>query len=328
MPFRILATARSFAKSDGPHHEYLRQHDCLIDNRAGEHPLKAAELAAIVPGYEGAILGLDECDASVIAQADKLRVISRYGVCVDQVDLRAAAEHGIAVTNTPGANKIAVAELAIGLLFSLARNIPTVAAAAKAGAWKRAAGWELTGKTLGVVGFGEIGREVAARARALGMSVMVFDPYSRGEIHGVQQVDLYTLLESSHAVTLHCALTPETQHLINADRIARMRHGAYLINTARGGLVDETALHEALVSGQLGGAAADVFQQDPPTGSPLLALDNFIPTPHLGATTKESVQRMSMMAAENLVAVLNGEPCPFVVNAAQLAARQAPADRE
>jgi D-3-phosphoglycerate dehydrogenase len=318
MIFNILVTARSFANTPGEHHEYLRQHGCQLDLRAPSHPYSADQLAEIIPGHDGVILGLDACDASVIARADKLLVISRYGVGVDAVDLEAAAHHGVAVTNTPGANTIAVAELTIGLLFSLARQIPLVAGAARQNIWKRPTGWEITGKTLGIIGYGSIGREVARRALGLGMTVLVHDPFWKGEASPVESVDLEMLLARADVVTLHSALSPETTNLINADRIACMKNGAYLINTARGELVDEDALLSALTSGKLGGAAADAFRQEPPEGSPLLALDNFIAMPHLGATTRESVHRMSMMAAHNLVAVLNGEPCEYVVNRALL----------
>ncbi|MCC7446310.1 MAG: phosphoglycerate dehydrogenase [Anaerolineae bacterium] len=318
MTFRVVATARSFCNTDGPHHDYLRENGCAVDRRAQEHPLTSHELRALLPGYDGAILGLDICDAAAIEAAVNLRVISRYGAGVDQVDLDAATQHGIAVTNTPGANRIAVAELAIGMMYALARSIPLVAGAARNNVWKRAAGWELTDKTLGVVGFGEIGREVAARAQGIGMRVLAYDPFWTGDMKGAQKVDLPTLIRESDVITLHCALTPETESLINAERIAQMRNGACLINTARGGLVDETALYDALKSGKLSGAAADVFRKDPPTNNPLLALDNFIATPHIGATTRESVLRMSMMSAQNLVAVLKGEPCPYMVNAAAL----------
>jgi D-3-phosphoglycerate dehydrogenase len=321
MTFRVIATARSFCNSDGPHHEFLRQNGCEVERCAKEHPYSAAELRDLISGCDGVILGLDDCDASVIDRADRLRVISRYGAGVDQVDLEAAARRGIAVTNAPGANRIAVAELCIGLMFALARTIPQVAQAARNGVWKRSAGWELSGKTLGIVGFGEIGREVAARALALGMRVLAYDPFWRGDMTGAERADLPTVIQQSDVITLHCALTPETENLINAERIAQMRHGVYVINTARGQLVDERALYEALKTGKVAGAAADVFRDDPPVDNPLLTLDNFIATPHIGATTRESVQRMSMMAAQNLVAVLLGQPCDHVVNADALKSR-------
>lgn len=312
--YRILVTARSFGKVPGAHHDYLAQNGCAADLRAGPHPLTAAELAALIPGYDGAILGLDHCDASVIARADRLRVISRYGSGVDQVDLSAARDRGIAVTNTPGANRIAVAELAIGLMFALARNIPATTTAARAGEWKRGAGIELTGRTIGIVGLGQIGQEVARRAHALGMTVVGYDPFITDLPATIRRADLPDVLRAADFVSLHSAATPETENLINAERLALMKPTAYLINTARGSLVDENALLAALQSGKLAGAAADALRADPPTGSPLLGLENFLYTPHIGATTQESVERMALMAAQNAVAVLRGEPCPFIVN--------------
>ncbi len=321
MTFRVLVTARSFANTKGAHHDFLLENDCELDLRAPAHPYTAEQLRDLIAGYDGVILGLDSCDASVIERADKLRVISRYGAGFDAVDLECAARKGIAVTNTPGANQNGVAELAIGLLFALARNIPVVAGAAREGVWKRAAGWELQGKVLGVVGFGAIGRSVAKKALGLDMKVLAYDPIWKGEMAGAERVDLETLLAKADVITLHCALTPESTNLINTATISQMKRGVYLINTARGELVDEDSLFEGLTSGQVAGAAADVFRHDPPTESPLLKLENFIATPHIGATTRESVERMAIHAARNLVAVLRGEQCDHILNAEQLKAR-------
>lgn len=314
MPFQVLVTARSFANTPGVHQDMLRENGCELDLRAPSHPYTAEQLREMIAGYEGVILGLDACDASVIERADKLRVISRYGVGVDAVDLQAAARKGITVTNTPGANMLGVSELTIGLLFALARQIPQVAASAKAGGWTRPTGWELSGKTLGVIGFGAIGRDVGKKAVALGMKVLAYDPFWQGDMIGVESASLERVISEADVITLHSALTPDTVNLINAERIATMKTGSYLINTARGELVDEKALYEALKAGKLGGAAVDAFRTEPPTGNPLLTLDNFIAIPHLGATTRESVQRMAMMASQNLLAVLRGETCDCVVN--------------
>ena len=312
--YRVLVTARSYANTPGKHQELLRENGCELDLRAPAHPYKAEQLRDIIAGYDGVILGLDACDASVIEQADKLKVISRYGVGVDAVDLQAAAAKGIVVTNTPGANMLSVSELTLGLLFALARQIPHVAASAKGGGWTRPTGWELTSKTLGVVGFGAIGRDVGKKALALGMKVLTYDPFWKGEMVGVENVPLERLITEADVITLHCSLTPETSTLINAERIATMKDGAYIINTARGELIDEDALYHNLKSGKLGGAAVDAFRVEPPIGNPLLTLDNFIAIPHLGATTREAVERMAMMASQNLLAVLRGEECEFVVN--------------
>ena len=251
MAFRVLATARSFCKSDGPHHAYLRDNDCELDLHPPDHPMSAAELAELVPGYDGLILGLDDCNADVIARADRLRVISRYGSGVDKVDVNAATARGIVVTNTPGVNRIAVAELTIGLMFCLARRIPQMVNNVRAGVWTRAQGWELYGKTLGLIGLGAIGREVAARAHALGMRVIANDPYSAGILdRNADLVDLETLLREAHhlAALRHHARNP---NLINAERLALVRDGAYLVNTARGEAGRRGALYDALV-GQAG----------------------------------------------------------------------------
>ena len=322
MTFHVLATARSFCKSEGPHHDFLRQNDCEVTLHAPASPLSAPELRGLVPGFDGLILGLDYCDQSVIEAADRLRVISRYGSGVDRVDVEAATRKGIAVTTTPGANRVAVAELTLGLMFSLARSIPQVVINTRSGVWERVQGWELYGKTLGLIGLGAIGREVATRAAALGMRVLAYDPFSTLETPGVQAVDLSTLLRESHIISLHCAVTPETEGAINAERIAQMRDGAFLVNTARGELVDEEALYAALKSGKLAGAASDVFRREPPEGSPLLTCDNFLATLHMGGTSRESVLRMAMMAAENLVDVLHNRPNDDVINPAALDVRK------
>ena len=314
MSFHILVTARGFANTPGVHQDVLRENGCELDLRPPTHQYKAEQLREMIADYDGVVLGLDACDASVLERADKLRVISRFGVGVDAIDLAAAAAKGIAVTNTPGANLLGVSELTLGLLFSLARHLPRVAMAAKNGEWLRPMGWELSGRTLGIIGFGAIGRDVGKKAVALGMNVLAYDPFWKGEIAGVERVTLERLIAESDVISLHCTLTPETANLINAERIAAMKNGAYVINAARGELVDEDALSAALKAGKLGGAAADVFRVEPPADNPLLTLDNFIALPHLGSTTQESVKRMGMMAAQNLLAVLRGEPCAFVVN--------------
>lgn len=318
--FRVLATARSFCRNDGPHLELLRDEGCDVDLGAEERPLGAAALAERIPGYDGVILGLDDCDASVFAAADRLRVVSRYGVGVDAVDLDAASAHGVVVTNTPGSNAVAVAELAVGLMFALARDLPRTAASAKARHFSRSTGWELAGRTLGLVGYGAIGREVACRADGLGMRVLAYDPYAADDFAPAVASDLEPLLRASDVVSLHAALTPDTRRLMNAERLALMPSRAVLVNTARGDLIDEAALYDALRDGRLAGAALDAFAHEPPTDSPLLDLDTVIATPHLGAATRESTERTALMAARNLADVLHGRSCPHVVNRSALAA--------
>lgn len=314
---RVLITARSFRDTEGAHKQLLAAAGCELIACPNEHPLGAAELAQWVGDVDAAILGLDVVDDQVLAAAPKLRVISRYGVGVDAVDVPACTRRGVVVTITPGANSVAVAELAIALLMALARSIPYHDRAAKLGKWNRVQGMELTGATLGLVGYGRIGREVAQRACALGMRVIAYDPLLPPEAFGgspVTPCDLDTVLQTSDAISLHLPLTAETHNLIDAAALARMKPTAYLINTARGGLVDEEALYEALAARRLAGAAFDVFSKEPPEASGLVALDNFIAAPHIGSATRQTAARMSLMAAENALAVLRGERPPGVVN--------------
>ena len=302
---RVVATARAFCAKDGPHQAILRDAGMELVLAAGSAPLSAAELVPLAADADALLLGLDHCDASVFASAPRLRVVSRFGAGVDRVDLDAARRHGVTVTNTPGANTVAVAELTFGVLLALARDLPHAIATARAGAWTRKSGWELAGKTLGLVGLGRIGRAVAERAAAFGMRVIGHDPYAP-EVRGVVRVELDDLWPEADVVSLHLGLGERTRHLVDAQALARMKPGAVLINTSRGGLIDEAALADALRSGHLAGAAADAFDREPPVGSPLLGLPNFIPTPHLGAATREAARRMGEAAARNVVAVLTG----------------------
>ncbi len=313
-PFRVVATARAFCATDGQHQAILRDAGMELVLAAGAAPRTAAELAALAVDADALLLGLDRCDASVFAAAPRLRVVSRFGAGVDTVDLEAAERHGVTVTNTPGANTTAVAELTLALLLTLARDLPAAVATARSGAWTRTKGWELEGKTLGLVGLGRIGRAVATRAAAFGMRVIAHDPYAP-DVAGVERVDLRTLWAEADCVSLHVGLDASTRHLVDAGVLAQLKPGAVLVNTSRGGLVDETALALALRSGRLAGAAADAFDREPPVGSPLLDLPTFVPTPHLGAATAEAAQRMGEAAARNVVAVLTGVGRADVVTA-------------
>jgi D-3-phosphoglycerate dehydrogenase len=310
--YEVLATPRSFAGAKEAL-ELLRNQGCTVDLFSREHPLSSHELREKIPGYDALILGLDHCDASVIEVADKLKVISRNGAGYDKVVMEAASSKNIVVMYAPGMNTIGVAELTIGLMYSLARDLPRISTAAKQGKWQRSQGWELSGKTLGIVGLGAIGREVAKRALANDMRVIAFDPYAKA-YSSLELTDLNRVIEQADILSLHTALTPETQHLINAERLARMRDGAYLINTARGGLVDEAALYDALKSNKLAGAAMDAFEVEPPERNPLLGLETFIATPHIGANTKESVARANLQAAKNVLDILQGWENPFILN--------------
>ena len=250
-------------------------------------------LGDIIPLYDGIVIrSATRLTQDVIERAERLKVIGRAGVGIDNVDVAAATRRGIVVANAPESTVVSAAEQTIGLILALARNIPQAHAALKAGRWERSrwSGVEVSGKTLGVVGFGRIGQQVARRALGLGMTVVAYDPFvgaGRFRDLGVEQAEtMAELLGASDIVTLHSPLTDETRCLIDREAIAQMRDGARLVNAARGALVDEEALAEAITSGKLAGAALDVFSSEPYDG-PLLALDEVVVTPHLAASTDE-----------------------------------------
>ena len=306
---KVLVTPTSLtASSTLPAMDKLRAAaDEIVYNTTGG-PLHADDLIPLLADVDGVVAGLDDYTAEVInAAGPKLKVISRYGVGSDRVDVGAAAARGIAVAVTPGANAVAVAELALGLMFGLARAIPALDREVRAGGWPRSHGLELTGKTLGIVGVGAIGRELAKRAEGIGMTVRGFDPVVDDEAMkaaGIEPVTMAELLASSDVISLHVPLLDSTRHLIDAAALAAMKKGALLVNTARGGLIDEDAAYDALKSGQLGGLALDAYEVEPPAGSRLFEFDSVIATPHTGAHTDEATAKMAQMAIDNLLAVL------------------------
>ena len=277
--------------------------------------LDEAGLCGKIADYHAVIVrSATTISAKVIDAATRLEVIGRAGIGVDNIDVAHATGKGVVVLNTPDANVTTTAELTIAHLFSLSRNLPQANRSVRAGEWKRARfmGVELTNKVLGVIGYGHIGRIVAAKAIALDMQVIAYDPFVTEErflADGVTGVDLDELVEEADYISLHCPLNDKTRNIMNADRLRAMKPGARLINCARGGLVDEAALYEALSNGHLAGAALDVFSREPPEGSPLLTLDNVLLTPHLGASTREAQAATGMEIAQQVCIYLRtGEP--------------------
>jgi D-3-phosphoglycerate dehydrogenase len=271
-----------------------------------------ADLGEIIGRYDGIVIrSATTLSAELIAKAERLKVIGRAGVGIDNVDVEAATRRGIVVANAPESTVVSAAEQTIGLLVALARNIPQAHAALKEGRWERSrwSGVELAGKTLGVLGFGRIGQQVARRAVGLGMRVVAYDPFvgeERFREVGVDHAETIDgVLAAADVLTLHLPLTPETECVIDAAAIAKMRDGARLVNAARGGLVDEEALEAAIRAGKLAGAALDVFSSEPYAG-PLLALDEVVVTPHLAASTDEAQDRAGLIIAEQVAAALEG----------------------
>jgi D-3-phosphoglycerate dehydrogenase len=296
--------------------------------RAGEvtvvSKLAEEELIRRIPDFDALVVRSEtRVTAPVIEAGSKLRVVGRAGVGVDNIDVPAATRRGILVVNAPRGNIIAAAEHTIALLFALARWVPQADASVKHGEWARAKfiGTEVRGKTLGVIGLGNVGSEVAKRAHGLEMEVVAFDPVvsvERAELFNVGLVTLGELLERADFVTVHVPLVDANRNLIGAAELARMKPTARLINTARGGIVDEAALQAALTSGRLAAAAADVFETEPPGDNPLLALPNFVATPHIAASTLEAQVSVAFDVAEEVAAVLAGDLPRFAVNAPAL----------
>ncbi len=297
--------------------DLLRAHH-EVDERIG---LAKDELRAILPEYDALMVRSQvQVDADVLAAATRLVVVGRAGVGVDNVDLEAATRSGITVVNAPTGNTIAAAEHTLALLFALARNVAAADASLRRGEWKRSqfTGVELRGRTLGIVGLGKIGQAVAVRARAMEMVVIGTDPYVTADQaghFGVELVDLETLLARSDVLTVHVPMNRTTRGMIGAAELARMKPTAFVINVARGGIVDEAALAKALGEGALGGAGIDVYEHEPPTGSPLLEAPRTVLTPHLGASTAEAQVLVAVEAAQQVIDVLDGRPARYAVNA-------------
>lgn len=282
--------------------------------------LDARGLLAAVPSYHALIVrSRTKVTKEVLSHGTQLKVVGRAGVGVDNIDVQEATARKIVVVNAPTASTVSVAELAIGHMVSLLRHLPEADLSVRAGKWERArfVGRELFGKTLGLLGSGRIGVEVAKRAQAFGMNVIAYDPYlapATAKGLGIRLVDQDRLLRDADVLSVHAALTPETQGLIGAAQLAKMKREAILVNCARGEIVDGAALAEALRSGRIAGAAIDVFAKEPPAGSPLLSAPNTAFTPHLGASTVEGQARAGTIVAEQVMKVLNGQRPDFLAN--------------
>jgi D-3-phosphoglycerate dehydrogenase / 2-oxoglutarate reductase len=286
--------------------------------------LSPAELIRQIPEYDALIVRSETTvTAEVLEAGRRLRVVGRAGVGVDNIDVQAATRKGVLVVNAPRGNIIAAAEHTVALLLAVARSIPQADASVKRGEWTRSkfVGTEVRGKTLGIVGLGNVGSEVAKRAHGLEMEVLAFDPVvstERAELFNVTLIGLQELLEKSDFVTVHVPLVDANRNLIGARELDLMKPSAFLINAARGGIVDEAALFVALKTGGIRAAAADVFQSEPPGENPLLSLPNFVATPHIAASTLEAQASVAFDVAEEVAAVLSGDLPRYAVNAPAL----------
>ncbi|MBT1666922.1 phosphoglycerate dehydrogenase [Curtobacterium flaccumfaciens] len=282
---------------------------------------RPALLAALSDAHAVLVRSATKIDAEAIAAAPLLKVVARAGVGLDNVDIKAATTAGVMVVNAPTSNIISAAELTVGHILSLARHIPAAHASLAAGAWKRSSytGVELYEKTVGIIGLGRIGALITQRLQAFGVTVIAYDPYvttARAQQLGVELVSLEDLLRRADFTTIHMPRTPETLGMISDAQFALMKPTAFVVNVARGGLIDEDALHRALTSNTIAGAGLDVFVAEPPKDSPLLALPNVVVTPHLGASTDEAQEKAGVSVAKSVRLALGGELVPDAVNVA------------
>ena len=290
--------------------------------------LKEDQLISIIGNYDALLVRSGtEVTAKVIEAGKSIRFIGRAGAGVDNIDMDAATRKGIIVANAPEGNTLAATEHTMAMMLSLARNIPQATASLKRKEWKRSRfmGVELNEKTLGILGLGRIGREVSKRATALGMHIVGYDPFigkEKAAQFGVDSMSVEELFRVSDVITVHTPLIKETRHLINAKSIATMKDGVRIINCARGGIIDEKALYDAIKCGKVAGAALDVFEEEPPLQSPLLDLEEVIVTPHLGASTVEAQTNVAVSIAKQCISVLEGGSAKYVVNAPLVPADQ------
>lgn len=316
---KILITAKSFGKDPRNFEYFTNQGYEIADNPYYGRLLTEDELCEVLRDVDGCLIGLEEMTEKVYSAAPKLKVAQKMGIGIDNMNVAAASSHGVAVTNVPAATTQSVADLTFGLLLDISKKITYTNRRVMSGMWPMDFSNDVYGKTIGIIGFGRIGQAVAKRAKGFDMEVLAFDFWPNHDAAaqlGVRMMDtLEELLTASDYVTLHVPKTEQTIKMINRDRLALMRDGAYLVNASRGGVVDEDALYDALKSGKLAGAACDVLEQEPPIQRPrLFDCDNFVITSHSGGNSIEGLARVSSTAAENIMAVLEGRPCDCIVN--------------
>ena len=306
---KILITPRSFTSASKKPLEMLEEKGYeIIKNETGK-PLNEREMLLLIKDVDGIIIGIDKLNVEIIRQTCNLKVISKYGVGVDNIDIKAATEQGIVVTNTPMANIDAVADIAFALMLALARKIPEANRETKAGNWKKFIGTSVWRKKLGVIGLGKIGRQVVKRAQGFEMEILCYDIIQDEEFarqFGVRYVDLEVLLKESDYITIHAPLSDATRNMIGYKELEMVNENSFIINTSRGGIIDESALYDALKNNKIKGAGLDVYEKEPPENSPLMELENVIMLSHNGAYTEEAIANMGIESAQNLIDVLEG----------------------
>lgn len=317
MIFKVFIASRSYSKYSKETKEYLEDNDCILEWNEHDRPLQENDLLKIISKYDGIIVGVDKVTEKVIKKGGKLKVIAKNGVGVDNIDLKAASEAGICVVNAPGTNSASVADLTVALMLALSRQIPIINTMTKNGLWQRKIGSELWKKKVGIIGTGEIGKGVIKRLKGFECEILAYDlkkDLDFTEKYDVKYLELKDLLVESDYVSLHVPMNKYTKNLLDVDELKLMKKTSFLINTSRGGIVNEDALYQALKNHEIAGAACDKFLQEPPGHHRLFELDNFIATSYIGAYTYETNVRTGMMVAKNLVNVLKGKKPINLVN--------------
>lgn len=306
--FKVLITTKLFGIISDEPVKMLEEAGCEIVRSPLKHPIPPGGLATIIGGIDALIVGNDIVDRAAVDAADRLKVICMHGTGMDAIDVEYARSKGIVVTNLPGGNASAVAEFALCLMLDLSRRATLADRQMRGGHWRKNLGDEIVGKTLGIIGLGSAGKLLAEKARALGMEVVAFTRTKDEEFASrlsLRYLPLEELLSCSDYVSVHVSLSKDTYHMIDGPALMRMKNGAYLVNTSRGGIVDEGALYNALKEGYLAGAALDVFEKEPADpASPLFSLDNCILTPHIAGQSKEAQLRNNLSAARKVLDVL------------------------
>ena len=317
MTFKVLSTSPTFGHYVSEPSEYLENHGCEVDLFPQGKEISQEELVQGVAEYDAIIVGIEKFTKAVIQASKRLKILAKHGIGVDNIDVDAASAKGVVVTNAPGTNSDAVADLTIGLFLSLARSIPFADRSVKEGKWPRMVGVQVNGKVLGIIGLGQIGKKVAKRALGFDMRVLAYDVFKDeafAKKWGFTYVSLDEVLAESDFISIHVPISPSTRGLIGERELNLMKKGAFLVNISRGDIIDEEGLCRILKEKRIGGAALDVFAQEPPTGSPLLDLDNVIATPHMGGYSFEALRETGMVCAQSIIDVFEGKRPEFIVN--------------
>lgn len=316
--FKIISTSPTFGKYSKEPLELLRRNDCeIIFLSEKQNPSFRSEFLSALIDADALILGFEKITEDVLAYAPKLKIIAKHGTGVDNIDISAAQKRGIVVANAQGANRHAVADFVFGLMLSLSRKIGESSREVKNGKWINIIGNDIYGKTLGIIGTGKIGKEVIRRAIGFNMDIIAFDLYpdpTLEQLNLVKYVPFKSIIQSADFITIHTDFNNRSASMIGKNEFDQMKNEAFLINTARGGIVDEDALYEALHSKKIKGAALDVFQAEPIEKNKLLELDNFIATPHIAGYSEEALAEVGFITARNIINVLTGLNSVYEVN--------------